>query len=287
MSTKQQTTWLRNATGILGRQSRIIVAAVIIMIIAAALGIVRFVQAETYPGGSDNGQTSYVKSLTTSLTGLGYGSTTNTPDWGANWNRVATAATWTPSGDAAVSNVKAGKKFYSNNRTQQTGTYPAPGPCSTQAYHDNYGAPVTQTTNCTSDISWTTPSDGITGTDKQDPRTGLIWSKYLQNNSGTLAFVDSGGSTFSWDATGAANIAVGNKTAIQLCTAMGNGWRLPTQKELMQVYIDGSFFNLSNPSNFFWSATQYSGTYAWYVALYNGTTATNTFGTLYAVRCVR
>ena len=117
----------------------------------------------------------------------------------------------------------------------------------------------------------------------------MTWSLYLANSSGTPTFVSSGGSTWSWDATGASNVAVGNKTAIQVCSGMNGGgvWRLPTQKELMQAYIDGSYFNLTNPSNYFWSATQTSSTNAWYVALYFGYTNGNTNGALASVRCVR
>ncbi len=251
------------------------------------------VKAETYPGGSDNGQTSRIVSLNTDLTSLGYGSTSDTPDWGAIWNRIKTAAKFTPSGNAAASDVKSGQTFYSSSRAQQTGTYPAPGPCSTQAWHDSFGAPVTQTTNCTASVSWTVKSPAVTGDDSgtgnTDPRTGITWSKYLANSAGTATFVASGGSTWSWDASAATNIAVGNKTAITLCSGMNGGgvWRLPSQKELMQAYIDGSFFNLSNPSNDFWSATQTSSTFAWFVYLNMGVTSNNTFATLYSVRCVR
>jgi hypothetical protein len=264
-------------------------ALIVLVAVALTAGISLNVKAESYPGGSDNGLTSRILSLSNTLTGLGYGSTSNSPDWGALWNRVATAAKWTPSGNAAATDVKSGQTFYSSNRTQQTGTYPAPSSCPTQAYQDGYGAPVTQTTNCTASVTWTVPGDGVNGTDHQDPRTGLIWSQYLANSSGTATFVPSGGSTWSWDASGANNVAVGNKTAIQLCSGMNGGgvWRLPTQKELMQAYIDGSFFNLSAPSNNFWSATQASSTSAWYVNLNNGFTSTNTFATLYSVRCVR
>jgi hypothetical protein len=265
----------------------------ILVAVFLAGGVSIIAKAETYPGGTDNGLTSRILSLSNTLTGLGYGSTTNTPDWGALWNRISTAAQFTPSGNAAVSDVKSGQTFTSNSRTQQTGTYPAPGSCSTEAYHDSYGAPVTQTTNCTASVSWTMRSPAVTGDDSgtgnTDPRTGLTWSKYLANSSGTATFVATGGSTWSWDASAATNIAVGNKTAITLCSGMNGGgvWRLPTQKELMQAYIDGSYFNLTNPSNSFWSATQSSSTNAWYVALSSGGTGYNAFATLYSVRCVR
>ena len=65
------------------------------------------------------------------------------------------------------------------------------------------------------------------------------------------------------------------------------GWRLPTQKELMQAYIDGSYFNLSQPSNNFWSATQNNSTNAWNVNLNNGNTNNNNMGNTNNVRCVR
>jgi hypothetical protein len=268
-------------------------ALVILVAVLLTVGITLKVKAETYPGGSNNGLTSRILSLSNDLTGLGYGSTTDTPDWGALWNRIKTAAKFTPSGNAAVSDVKSGQTFYGGSRNQLTGTYPAPGPCSTQLWHDSFGAPVTQTTNCTASVGWTVRSPAVTGDDSgtgnTDPRTGLTWSKYLANSAGTATFVASGGSTWSWDASAATNIAVGNKTAITLCSGMNGGgvWRTPGQKELMQAYIDGSFFNLSNPSNLFWSASQSSSTNAWNVGLGSGNTVNNTFATLFSVRCVR
>jgi hypothetical protein len=265
---------------------RLLVIVAVLAIAGLVGGITLKAHAETYPGGTDNGLTSRLVGLSNTLSGLGYGSTTNSPDWGQYWNRISTAAQWTPSGNAATSDVKSGQTFYSTNRTQQTGTYPAPGACPTQAYHDSYGAPVTQTTNCTANITWTVPT-GVAGIDHQDPRTGLTWSQYLANSSGTAVFASTGGSTWTWDASGTNNVAVGNKTAIQLCSGLGNSWRLPTQKELMQAYIDGSDFNLTNPANVFWSATQASSTVAWSAALDNGYTSGLTNTTAYSVRCVR
>ena len=53
---------------------------------------------------------------------LNYGSDTKSPDLGAKWNRIYTAATWEPSGaDATPADVSAGKTFYGNNRSLQTG----------------------------------------------------------------------------------------------------------------------------------------------------------------------
>ena len=246
-----------------------------------------YAHGEQVGGAPESGSTSYIKSLYTALQTAGYGSDINTPNWGTYWNRISTSAQWTPSGTATAADVASGKTFYGTNRTQQTGTQPTPGVCPTQAYHDSYGAPVTQTTNCTNTLTWTVPSGSIAGTEKQDPRSGLIWSNAIVNTAGTATFSPTTNTAFSWDASHANNIAVGNKTAITLCSAMGNGWRLPAQKELMQAYIDGSNFNLSQPGNYFWSATEFSSTAAWTAYLSSGNTYYNTKTTTYQVRCVR
>jgi hypothetical protein len=245
-----------------------------------------YAYGEQAGGAPESGSTSYIKSLYTSLQTSGYGSDTAAPDWGTYWNRLKTSAQWAPTGNATAANVVSGKTFYGADRTQQTGTQPTPGVCPTQQYHDSY-AGVTQANNCTNTVTWTTPTDGITGTEKQDPRSGLIWSNAIVNTAGTATFSPTTNTAFSWDASAAANIAVGNKTAITLCSAMGNGWRLPTQKELMQAYIDGSNFNLSQPATYFWSATEYSGTSAWLVNLSFGYTTNNTKVIATQVRCVR
>lgn len=247
------------------------------------------VYAESYPSGSDNGQTSRLKSLSDDLQGMGFGSTTNTPDWGSLWNRINTSARWLPTGDATAADVRLGKKFYNTSRTQQTGTLPAPGPCATQAWDDSSVA-ASQANNCTDSLTWTTPSPSVTGDDKLDPRTGLVWSQCLINSSGTVTFGASGCTNWSWDASNSANLAVGGKTSTQLCSERNGGgvWRQPSQKELMQAYIDGSFYNLSSPAAYFtWSSTQASTTNAWGVSLSNGYTPTNNKTLAYNVRCVR
>lgn len=259
-------------------------------LVAISLGSIKAyrVYAESYPSGSDNGQTSRLKSLSDDLQGLGYGSTTNTPDWGSMWNRINTSAKWLPTGDATAADVRLGKKFYSTSRTQQTGTLPAPGSCSTQAWDDSSVA-ATQANNCTDSLTWTTPSPSVTGDDKLDPRTGLKWSQCLINSSGTVTFGASGCTGWSWDASHANNVAVGGKTSAQLCSERNGGgvWRQPSQKELMQAYIDGSFYNLTSPAAYFWSSTQISATVAWLVYLSNGFTTNGTKANAYSLRCVR
>ena len=77
------------------------------------------------------------------------------------------------------------------------------------------------------------------------------------------------------------------------CSANGcsasTDWRLPTQKEIMQAYIDGAANNLPNPDQNFWSSTEHysSAASAWYVDLDWGPVAYTLKNVLHAVRCVR
>lgn len=310
----------------------IILAGVLILGALAFFGI-KSVLAETSGGSPDSGVTSYIKTIYTSLVAKTQGSDAagSWGDWGAYWNRISST----------------------------TGLLPAS--MVNQVYHDNYGAPVTETTNYS--LTWTANPTPATGDDARagrgglDPRTGLTWSQLLLNNAGTVAFSPTTNSTWNWDgtlkftvtsATAAAgdtytnngqtftvgytiagsttlyakpassglpaasgnlvrtsgsgtdpivfsaytlygsNVAVGSKSAKELCSDRGNGWRLPTQKELMQAYIDGSYWNLTQPSYYFWSATENSSTTAWAVSLYNGNSGN--LSKSYSnnqVRCVR
>jgi hypothetical protein len=109
--------------------------------------------------------------------------------------------------------------------------------------------------------------------------------------SGTLTKASgTGDSTISYTAipAGANSAALGSKTAVQLCSSMGNGWRLPSQNELIRAYIDGSDWNLTQPSSYFWSATQFTTTNAWPVSLSDGTVNNGTAkSALSQVRCIR
>ena len=248
-----------------------------------------YVYGEQSGGAPESGSDSYIQSLYTDLQTSGFGDDNADPDWGTYWNRLNTAAHWVPDGTATAEEVTKGKTFFDYTRGLQTGTY-APGNCPTQQYQDNHGAPTTATTNCVAYYSsWDVPSDGITGTDQQDARSGLIWSYLLYKSGSTVVFNQSGNSTWSWDASAANNIAVGNKTALTLCSGMGNGWRLPTQKELVQAYIDGAYWRLTQTSSRLWSATQHnaSASSIWAAYLTTGSVVNVAKGTLVQVRCVR
>jgi hypothetical protein len=341
-------------------QKLMLIGLAMLFLGAGGFFAVRSAKAETV-GSLNSGVTSRIKTLYTALTSASYGSDAagGWGDWGAYWNRIYAAATWAPTGNSAVTDVKTGKTFFNTTRTVATGTYPNPTNCSTQAYHDSYGVPVTETTNCS--LAWTTNPNPATGDDDlagrggYDPRTGLTWSQLLLNSGSTPTFSHASNSLYTWDGTttftvtaanatagatytnngatftvvttiagattlvttgtgaaaasgtltkatgtgdatitfsaisnGAANAAVGAKTAKLLCSDRGNGWRLPTQKELMQAYIDGSYFNLTQPSNPFWASTEASATVAWFVYLNSGPTSnTSKTTSSYQVRCVR
>ncbi|MEI7918444.1 MAG: DUF1566 domain-containing protein [Candidatus Saccharibacteria bacterium] len=262
-------------------------AGIILLVLAFSLGIWVRAYGEQVGGAPESGSTSHISSLYTALQSSGFGSDADTPDWGATWNRIKTSAQWTPNGTATASDVASGKTFYGSDRTQNTGTLTAPGNCPTQEHQDSYGAPITQTTNCTDTVAWTVPSGSIAGSEKQDNRTGLIWSNLVYKSSNTAIFSLSSGTDWSWNATLDNNVAVGGKTAITLCSSMGDGWRLPTQKELQQAYIDGSFFNLSQSVNSFWSSTSYNGDSSWLVALSDGFMVSSGQSNTSHVRCVR
>ncbi|MEI6054087.1 MAG: DUF1566 domain-containing protein [Candidatus Saccharibacteria bacterium] len=270
----------------LNKTYKLVAKSLVLTVFISLAMYASYVYGEQSSGAPESNSTSYIQSLYSNLQTSGYGSDTAAPDWGTYWNRVKTAAQFTPSGTATASNVNKGKTFYGPDRTLQTGT-DAPGYCPTQQYQDNYGAPVTQTANCTNIYTWTTPADGITGTNKQDPQSGLIWSNPLLNSAGTVTFSTTANSPFSWDASAANNVAVGGKTATQLCSERGNGWRLPTQKELMIAYIGGSNFNLVQPGQYYWSVTENSGSVSWATALSNGYTYADAKVNSHPVRCVR
>lgn len=68
-----------------------------------------------------------------------------------------------------------------------------------------------------------------------DPFNCKQWSYPLsvKNNNQVTAAINNNITNWSWDASGPNNRAVGNKTAAQLCQALGNNWRLPAIEELL------------------------------------------------------
>jgi hypothetical protein len=132
--------------------------------------------------------------------------------------------------------------------------------------------------------------------DNKDLNTGLVWSTnmtagswFVANNCyapGTPTY--NPGDCTSTDLTGCGCVKLPSSQTG--CEALDGGgiWRTPTQKELMQVYIDGSWQYLSSATTNFWSATTGSNYtyYGWYVNLANGSTSYYNKTTNYTIRCV-
>ncbi|MFH0891398.1 MAG: DUF1566 domain-containing protein [Candidatus Falkowbacteria bacterium] len=155
----------------------------------------------------------------------------------------------------------------------------------------------------TNDGRWEKITDGNTenalvgsGVVVKDKKTGLYWSDaYDSDKDGNPDIISNefqivlqnGGNGCDNADINAGNCDAGKfqkkGKAIEHCEnllldANGDGvdendWRLPTQKELMQAYLDGSNTNLPNSGHFFWSATESSyalADMAWYVDLGSG-----------------
>ena len=136
----------------------------------------------------------------------------------------------------------------------------------------------------------------------QDQRTGLYWTKDLTTASNIFPDQDHSACPFFdgdlTDRTGYDGLDADCGAAINYCGALskndGGGaktdWYLPSQKELMQAYINGIYNQADADPSYFWSSTEISSdpTSAWYVNLdsgyTNGSVKTNDGN---SVRCVR
>lgn len=253
--------------------------------------------AEQSRGTPDSGATSTIKTIYDSLTTLTHGSDSpgSWGDLGAMWNRIRSAGEWVPSDSATETDVATGKTFHNTSRTQKTGTASLAPDYSTQSlatkddYYGTYKGEETTWTEVTgSPFSGYGDLNIATGKVKKDSLTGLWWSASsttLPSNSFTLS-------------EDGARPTGGN--AIAFCNALNTAsygghadWYLPTQKELMQAYIDGIYSQDADFAtiSYFWSSTEYSEDPggAWLVHLPYGSTVVDdkSFEGFYAVRCVR
>jgi len=219
--------------------------------------------------------------------------------------------TWTFLGDAAVDQVLEGKKFYSNSGTLLTGTYTPPTPIdfSNMQYStyddyaggdylgwggtltDDYQGEESEWSNMSvgEDIAW------------RDERTGVYWSAHqgTMSNIFTMASCDYFTSIprSSYDGSDS-DCGLAINYCATLDFAGRTDWYLPSQKELMQAYIDG-IYNQAGideasaaafvTDNYYWSSSEVSSNsdYAWFVSLSSGSTV---YGykttTSVGVRCV-
>jgi len=156
-------------------------------------------------------------------------------------------------------------------------------------------------TQCTSANNYCGTGDSTAcagGVCYQDNRTNLVWSDYLDGGANHTWFWvnncwEPGSSGNPGSCTANGNVACqcfSYPNASSGCAVLGDGnWRVPHQKELMQVYINGSWGNLPHAGSNFWSATTNSHDthYAWIVNLHYGNTTNNTKTTNRYSRCVR
>ena len=219
--------------------------------------------------------------------------------------------TWTFLGDAAVDQVLEGKKFYSNSGTLLTGTYTPPTPIdfSNMQYStyddyaggdylgwggtltDDYQGEESEWSNMSvgEDIAW------------RDERTGVYWSAHqgTMSNIFTMASCDYFTSIprSSYDGSDS-DCGLAINYCATLDFAGRTDWYLPSQKELMQAYIDG-IYNQAGideasaaafvTDNYYWSSSEVSvsSNDAWRVGLDGG--SAGDYGktdTDYGVRCV-
>lgn len=219
--------------------------------------------------------------------------------------------TWTFLGDAAVDQVLEGKKFYSNSGTLLTGTYTPPTPIdfSNMQYStyddyaggdylgwggtltDDYQGEESEWSNMSvgEDIAW------------RDERTGVYWSAHqgTMSNIFTMASCDYFTSIprSSYDGSDS-DCGLAINYCATLDFAGRTDWYLPSQKELMQAYIDG-IYNQAGideasaaafvTDNYYWSSSEVSlnSGDAWAVGLGSGLTGYNGKADTYGgVRCV-
>lgn len=269
---------------------------VILLLIIAVLSIGIFVVGDTLAeqssGTPDSGEDSILKETYDNLKGLGYGSEDGS--YGGMWNRIISAANWVPNGTVSEDTVVSGYTFYDESRTEKTGTldFPSYEVQSLQAkdFRDSNGSD--------SWSSWT--KTNTTPEVWYDGRTGLYWS--ASQGSKTNQFTISACDFFTTTPRGnydGSDPDCGD--AINTCGTLaldadGDGtadtsWYLPTQAELMQVYLNGIYLATSTAwvtGNDFWSSTENQHIYsiAWYTTLYPGSTYYNLKTTSYSVRCV-
>jgi len=219
--------------------------------------------------------------------------------------------TWTFLGDAAVDQVLEGKKFYSNSGTLLTGTYTPPTPIdfSNMQYStyddyaggdylgwggtltDDYQGEESEWSNMSvgEDIAW------------RDERTGVYWSAHqgTMSNIFTMASCDYFTSIprSSYDGSDS-DCGLAINYCATLDFAGRTDWYLPSQKELMQAYIDG-IYNQAGideasaaafvTDNYYWSSSEVSlnSSNAWTVNLNDGYTSNDyKTSTRDGVRCV-
>jgi len=252
--------------------------------------------AEQSGGSPESGVDSRITSMAATIATLGYGSTApgSWGNYGPALNRLYSAAQGAFN-DAVAKRTKNGSGTGSvlSPYTQALG--------GVDDYNNGQAIPADayQRTWITCNSNNNYCGTGDNNAVKQDPNTGLVWSIRISSSANWFTANNCQQPSNGVAPTGpnpcSANGDVGcictkltsNKTG---CEALGDGrWRLPYQKELMQAYIDGSWGNLPDAGNSYWSSTTGSNYAqgAWYTSQNNGTTYGYAKTTTFSVRCVR
>jgi len=263
------------------------------------------VRAEQAGSSPESDSSSRIKVVYDSLVTLTHGaeSAGSWGDWGAWWNRIRSAGEWVPGGDLLAKDVLSGKTFHQDSRTQQTGTVTMfEVDYDDLEYSDSLGDGDVDTEEST----WTNTATNVW----KDERTDFYWSS--DQGQMTNVFPDSDHSPCpffalsdrgDYDGLDAdCGNAINTCGLLSLEAVTGEGaqtdWYLPSQKELMQAYIDGIYnqtsaaFVIDGVAVNFWSSTELTAdsTKVWYVLLASGYTGNN-LKTSYAAwsgtRCVR
>ena len=285
------------------KRKEIIIALSLTFVLLGGIFLAKAAFAEKLGDSPESGDISHIKELSDLLATLGYGSTSSGSwgDAGTMWNRIYSASLWTPSdATAQAGDVVDGKTFYSgSSRSKKTGTYEPPdvevidySKQSLQQRDDrdttDWGEASTWTKTNTSPEVW------------YDSRTGLYWSPSQGTKSNSF---DRSTCPF-YSTTPRGDFKVSNANcgdAINTCATLSlathtgqsakDTWYLPSQKELMQAYVDGIYKKTNTTwvtTSYFWSSTEYQdlSNYAWHVYLNYGYTSSNRKTRISNVRCV-
>jgi hypothetical protein len=254
----------------------LIVLSILIIVFVAVIFISRVgkVWGEQSGGSPGSGATSRIKAIYDSLVTLGLGSESagSWGDWGAYWNRIRSAA-------------------------ETSANYLAQ---SLEEYDDyKYGGSHGAGEGGGEESSWTNTATNV----YKDNRTGLYWSNNLGSYTNLFNTDHSLCDFFAANPRGnydGSDPDCGN--AINACATLskeavaGQGavsdWYLPSQKQLMQAYIDGIYNNTNTTwvtTSLSWSASEGSASSgnAWCHNLNDGYANNYGKGNSYSVRCVR
>ncbi len=265
------------------------------------------VWAEQSGSSPDSGVTSHIKTIYDLLSSYSQGSDAGGSwgDWGSYWNRIrSTVIDYSQQQYQRWDDWRNGAGTDQNEYTGEESIW----------IETSSGGTAASVSGGDPEVTVTLESNTV----YQDQTTGLYWSDSstagVDNEFLWTAGEDAATTTTACNflADGDANDYCDNQdpgndyvedddvSAAEFCLNLSldsdndgtpeTDWHLPTQKELMQAYINGSANNLPNPIRYFWSASESSSNPggAWRVSLHSGNiygSTKNNDGTY--VRCVR